>query len=107
MNLKTATMIVGVMASVALLATSASAQLPPEVGAIVTLKLTDPGGASEPWRVQRQLLRTWTTMESCETQKQGFIGYHIGEVQGYGLVTPSGTSPVVEVEMVECFVKRQ
>jgi hypothetical protein len=47
-------------ASLGLLTTSALAQT--QIGRIVTLKLADPGGASEPWRVQRQLLRTWQGM---------------------------------------------
>jgi hypothetical protein len=86
--------------------TGASAQTPP-IGGVVTLKLSDPGGASEPWRVQRQLLRTWPAMRGCEAQKTSFAGFHIGRVEGLGLVTPSGTSPVVEVESVECMPTRE
>jgi hypothetical protein len=46
-------------------------------------------------------------MESCETQKMSFNGFHIGRVEGLGLITPSGTSPIVEVEMVECMTVRE
>jgi hypothetical protein len=73
---------------------------------MVTLKLTDPAGG-EPWRVQRQLLRTFSTMRECEGQKESFIGFHVGQVEGHGLVTASGASPVVEVESIECFTVRE
>jgi hypothetical protein len=78
-----------------------------QFGGVVTLKLSDPGGKSEPWRVQRQLLRSWPRMESCESQKMSFRGFHIGRVEGIGLITPSGTSPIVEVETVECMTIRE
>jgi hypothetical protein len=78
-----------------------------QFGGVVTLKLSDPGGLSEPWRVQRQTLRSWPRMESCESQKMSFIGFHIGRVEGIGLITPSGTSPVIEVESVECMTIRE
>jgi hypothetical protein len=78
-----------------------------QFGGIVTLKLSDPDGASEPWRVQRQLLRSWPRMESCESQKMSFMGFHIGRVEGLGLITPSGTSPIIEVESVECMTIRE
>jgi hypothetical protein len=78
-----------------------------QFGGVVTLKLSDPGGASEPWRVQRQTLRSWPRKESCESQKMSFMGFHIGRVEGIGLITPSGTSPVIEVESVECMTIRE
>jgi len=97
--------VVGMAALLALPTTGAFAQT--QFGGLVTLKLSDPGGASEPWRVQRQLLRTWPRMESCESQKMSFNGFHIGRVEGFGLITPSGTSPIVEVETVECMTIRE
>ena len=97
--------VVGSAAALVLPTTGALAQT--QFGGIVTLKLSDPGGASEPWRVQRRLLRTWPRMESCESQKTSFSGFHIGRVEGFGLVTPSGTSPTVEVETVECMTIRE
>jgi hypothetical protein len=78
-----------------------------QFGAAITLKLSDPGGASEPWRVHRQSLRSWPRMESCESQKMSFNGFHVGRVEGLGLITPSGTSPIVEVETVECMTIRE
>lgn len=78
-----------------------------QIGGMATIKLSDPEGGSEPLRVQRQLLRTWPRMESCENQKMSFIGFHIGQVEGFGLVTPSGKSPLIEVESVECFTIRE
>jgi hypothetical protein len=104
-NCKLLLTVVGMAAALGLLTTSALAQT--QIGGIVTLKLTDPGGKSEPWRVQRQLLRTWQGMRSCETQKMSFLGFHIGRVEALGLVTPSGTSPIIEVESVECFTIRE
>ena len=98
-NCKLLLTVVGMAASLGLLTTGAFAQT--QIGGIVTLKLTDPGGLSEPWRVQRQLLRTWQGMRSCETQKMSFLAFHIGRVEGLGLVTPSGTSSIVQVESVE------
>jgi hypothetical protein len=98
--------VVGMAAALGLLTTGVFAQ-PTQIGGVVTLKLSDPGGASEPWRVQRQLLRTWPGMQSCEAQKMSFMGFHIGRVEGLGLVTPSGTSPIVEVESVECMPTRE
>ena len=95
----------GMAAWLVLPATAALAQT--QFGGVVTLKLSDPGGASEPWRVQRQLLRTWPRMDSCERQKMSFMGFHIGRIEGFGLVTPSGTSPVIEVETVECMTIRE
>jgi hypothetical protein len=96
---------VGMAASLGLLTMAASAQT--QIGGIITLKLSDPGGASEPWRVQRQLLRTWPAMRSCEAQKMSFVGFHIGRVEAIGLITPSGTSPIIEVESVECVTIRE
>jgi hypothetical protein len=101
-TLRLATTIAWFTALVAVLATEdALAQTKAAVG-MVTLKLTDPGGG-EPWRVQRQLLRTFSTMQECEMQKESFIGFHVGQVERHGLVTASGVSPVVEVESIECF----
>ena len=97
--------VVGMAASLALPTTAAFGQT--QFGGVITLKLSDPGGASDPWRVQRQLLRTWPRKESCESQKMSFMGFHIGGVEGLGLVTPSGTSPIVEVETVECMTIRE
>lgn len=97
--------IVGTGASLGLLSTSGVAQT--QIGGIITLKLSDPGGASEPWRVQRQLLRSWPGMRSCEAQKMSFAGFHIGRVEGFGLVAPSGTSPIIEVESIECITLRE
>ena len=104
-NCKRLLAVVGMAASLGVLTSGAVAQT--QIGGIVTLKLSDPGGRSEPWRVQRQLLRTWPAMRSCETQKMSFIGFHIGRAEGIGLVTPSGTSPIVEVEKIECFTIRE
>ena len=98
--------VAGMATSLGLLTTGASAQTT-QIGGVVTLKLSDPGGASEPWRVQRQLLRTWPAKRSCEAQKMSFVGFHIGRAEGLGLVTPSGTSPIIEVESVECMSTRE
>lgn len=98
--------IAGLTASLALLATDALAQTKAAVGGMVTLKLTDPGGG-EPWRIQRQLLRTFSTAEECEEQKESFIGVHVRRVEGHGLITASGAPPVVEVESIECFPVRE
>jgi hypothetical protein len=46
-------------------------------------------------------------MQACEGQKESFIGFHVGQVEGHGLVTASGASPVVEVESIECFTVRE
>ena len=97
---------VGMAASLGLLSAGAFAQTT-QIGGVITLKLSDPGGKSEPWRVQRRLLRTWPAMRSCEAQKMSFVGFHIGRVEGLGLVTPSGTSPTIEVESVECMSTRE
>jgi hypothetical protein len=97
--------VVGIVTSLGLLTTGALAQT--QIRGIITLKLSDPGGASEPWRVQRQLLRTWPGMRSCEAQKMSFNRFHIGRVEGFGLITPSGTSPIIEVEAVECMPVRE
>jgi hypothetical protein len=96
---------IGMAAWLALPTTAAFGQT--QFGALVILKLSDPGGVSEPWRVQRQSLRTWPRMESCESQKMSFMGFHIGRVEGLGLITPGGTSPIVEVETVECMTIRE
>jgi hypothetical protein len=97
--------VAGIAASLGMLTTGVFAQT--QIGGIITLKLSDPGGASEPWRVQRQLLRTWPAMRSCEAQKMSFVAFHIGRVEAIGLITPSGTSPIVKVEKVECFTIRE
>jgi hypothetical protein len=96
---------VGMAAALGLSTTGTFAQT--QIGGIITLKLSDPGGKSKPWRFQRQLLRSWQGMRSCEAQKMSFIGFHIGWVEGFGLITPSGTSPVIEVESVECITLRE
>jgi hypothetical protein len=96
---------IGMAAWLALPTTAAFGQT--QFGGLVILKLSDPGGVSEPWRVQRQSLRTWPRMESCESQKMSFMGFHIGRAEALGLITPSGTSPIVEVETVECMTIRE
>ena len=102
---KLAATIVGLTALAALPATDALAQTKAAVGGMVTLTLTDPGGG-EPWRIQRRLLRTFSTMQECEMQKNSFIGFHVGQVEGHGLITASGAPPVVKVESIECFPVR-
>jgi hypothetical protein len=97
--------VAGLAVSVALLTADALAQTKAAVGGMVTLKLTDPGGG-EPWRIQRRLLRTFSTMQECEEQKESFIGVHVRSVERQGLVTASGAPPVVEVEAIECFAVR-
>ena len=104
-NCKLLLTVVGMAALLAVPSFAALGQT--QFGGVVTLKLSDPGGLREPWRVQRQLLRTWPRMESCESQKMSFMGFHIGRVEGIGLITPSGTSPIVEVESVECMTIRE
>jgi hypothetical protein len=101
-----ATTVAALTALVALPVSDAPAQSKAAVGGMVTLKLTDPAGG-EPWRVQRRLLRTFSTMQACEGQKESFVGFHVGQVEGHGLVTASGASPVVEVESIECFTVRE
>jgi hypothetical protein len=98
-----ATAIAGLTALAALPATDALAQTKAAVGGMVTLKLTDPAGG-EPWRIQRRLLRTFSTMQECDLQKESFIGFHVRQVEGHGLITASGAAPVVEVESIECFM---
>jgi hypothetical protein len=105
-TMRLAATIGGLTVSVALLATDALAQSKAAVGGMVTLKLTDPGGGV-PWLVQRRLLRTFSTMQHCETQKESFIGVHVRQVEGHGLTTASGASPIVEVESIECFTVRE
>jgi hypothetical protein len=104
-NCKLLLTLLGMAALLGLLTTGAFAQT--QIGGIITLKLSDPGGLSEPWRVQRQLLRSWQGMRSCEAQKMSFVGFHIGRVEGFGLITPSGTSPIIEVESVECITLKE
>ena len=99
------TVIAGFTTLLALPVTDALAQTKAAVGGMVTLKLSDPDGG-EPWQVQRQLLRTFDTVQDCENQKESFIGFHVGRVESQGLVTASGKSPVVEVESIECFMVR-
>ena len=101
-----AAIIAGLVVSIALPATVGRAQSKAAVGGMVTLKLTDPGGG-EPWRIQRRLLRTFSTMQECEEQKESFIDVHVRRVQAHGLVTASGAPPVVEVESIECFTVRE
>jgi hypothetical protein len=79
-TLMLATTIAGLTALAALPATDALAQTKAAVGGMVTLKLTDPAGG-EPWRIQRRLLRTFSTTQTCETQKESFIGFHVSQVQ--------------------------
>jgi hypothetical protein len=98
--------VAGLAVSVALLTADALAQTKAAVGGMVTLKLTDPGGG-EPWRIQRRLLRTFSTMQECEEQEESFISVHVRRVEGHGLVTASGAPPVVEIESIECFTVRE
>jgi hypothetical protein len=105
-TLMLATTIAGLTAIATLPGTDVLAQTRAAVGGMVTLKLTDPAGG-EPWRIQRRLLRTFSTTQACETQKESFIGFHVGQVQRHGLITASGAPPVVEVESIECFTVRE
>jgi hypothetical protein len=100
-----ASVIAGFTALVALVATAALAQSKAAVGGMVALKLTDPAGG-EPWRVQRRLLRTFSTTQECENRKESFISFHVSQVQRHGLMSASGTPPVIEVESIECFTVR-
>jgi hypothetical protein len=100
-------LLLAAVAMAASLALPSAAFAQTQFGGVVTLKLSDPNGVSEPWRVRRQLLRTWPRMDGCERQKTSFSGFHIGRVEGLGLITPSGTSPVVEIETIECMTIRE
>lgn len=97
---------VAMMLSVSPLGFDALAQSKAAVGGIITLKLTDPAGG-EPWRTQRELLRTFSSLQECENQKNSFSGFHVGRVERHGLVTASGAAPLVEVESIECFTLRE
>ena len=46
-------------------------------------------------------------MRECETQKESFIGFHVGHVERHGLVTASSAPPAVEVESNECLTVRE
>jgi hypothetical protein len=96
---------IGIILSGTLMAADALAQSKAAYGGMVTITLTDPAGG-EPWRVQRQLLRTFSSERECENLKERFVGFHIGRVEGFGLVTASGDAPRVEVESIECFPAR-
>jgi hypothetical protein len=98
--------IAGLTASLAVLATDVPAQTKAAVAAMVTLTLTDPGGG-DPWRIQRRLLRTFSTIQECDEQKESFISVHVRRVEGHRLLTASGAPPIVEVESIECFAVRE
>lgn len=104
-SFRLAAAVAGFAATVALPASDAPAQTKAAVGGMVTLKLTDPAGG-EPWRIQRRLLRTFSTLAECEEQKESFISVHVRRVEGHGLMTASGAAPVVTVESIECFMLR-
>lgn len=94
-----------VMMSGSLVSAGASAQSKAAYGGMVTITLSDPAGG-EPWRVQRQLLRTFSSEQECENLKDRFIAFHIGRVEGFGLVTASDAATLIEVEPIECFRAR-
>lgn len=96
----------GLMLSITWLASEALAQSKAAVGGMVTLKLSDPAGG-EAWRVQRELLRTFSSLQECENQKNSFSNFHIGRIERHGLVTASGAAPLVEIESIECFTMRE
>lgn len=48
-----------------------------------------------------------SAMQACEGRKEILIGFHVGRIEGHGLVTASGASPVVKAESIKCFTVRK
>jgi hypothetical protein len=63
------TLLLAVVGMAALLAMPDAVLAQTQFGGVVTLKLSDPGGLSEPWRVQRQLLRSWRGRRAARARR--------------------------------------
>jgi len=67
------------------------------------ISITDPATKAS-LIAPRLSLRSWPRKESCESEAPKISApYQVGQVEGFGLLTPSGAAPVLEVESVECF----
>ena len=76
------------------------------VRAVYRVSLTDPATGSV-YYTDRNSLRSWTSEEVCEGQKDGFSGFHTSRVAGQNIVNSDGTPLEVAMASTHCVVIRE
>jgi hypothetical protein len=76
------------------------------VRAVYRVSLTDP--ATGPvYYTDRESLRSWTSSEVCEGQKESFSGFHTSRVTSQNIVNSDGTPLEVAMASMHCVVIRE
>ena len=76
------------------------------VRATYRVSLTDPATGNV-YYTDRQSLRSWTSEEVCEGQKNSFSGFHTDRVAGQNIVNSDGTPLDVKMASIHCVVIRE
>ena len=82
---------------------SASAQS--IVRAVYRVSLTDPATGNV-YYTDRQSIRSWTSEEQCEIQKNSFSGFHTDRLAKENIVNSDGTPLEVAMASIHCVVIR-
>jgi hypothetical protein len=76
------------------------------VRAVYRVSLTDPATANV-YFTDRESLRSWTSEETCEGQKDSFSGFHTSRVSSQNIVNSDGTPLEVAMASIHCVVIRE
>lgn len=75
-----------------------------QVNAVYHVSLTDPATGTA-YHVDRKSIRSWSSSENCEAQKETFSGYHTAAVKGFDIKNADGTALEVAITSIDCVVK--
>ena len=76
------------------------------VSAVYRVSLTDPATGNV-YYTDRESLRSWTSEEVCEGQKDSFSGFHTSRVAGQNIINSDGTPLEVAMASIHCVVIRE
>lgn len=76
------------------------------VRAVYRVSLTDPATGNV-YFTDRESLRSWTSEETCEGQKDSFSGFHTSRVSSQNIVNSDGTPLEVAMASIHCVVIRE
>jgi hypothetical protein len=76
------------------------------IKATYRVSLTDPATGNV-YYADRQSLRSWTSEESCENQKESFSGFHTSAVAGMNIVNSDGIPLEVKMASIHCVIIRE
>ena len=92
---------------VALLAGSPDAAMAQSiVKAVYRVSLTDPASGNV-YYTDRTSLRSWTSEERCEGEKNSFSGFHTDRISDLNIVNSDGTPLAVAMASIHCVVVRE